>query len=102
MGIDAWKDPRTRCFGMLLDGRARPTALRQRGQEAALLLIINDHFEECCFCLPAVAGGTTWTFILETNSEESGTGDYAVGDQYEVPARTLLLLEMENVEKQKK
>ncbi len=99
MGIDAWKDPRTRCFGMLLDGRVRPTALRQRGQEATLLLIINDHFEECRFRLPIVAGGTNWTLILETNSEESGTERYTSGDQHSVPARSLLLLEMQHVEK---
>ena len=30
-----------RCFGMLIDGRAQPTGIRKRGEDATLLLVLN-------------------------------------------------------------
>src|SRR4051812_2418280 len=36
-----WSDARMQCFGMLLDGRAQPTGLKQRGVDATLLIILN-------------------------------------------------------------
>ncbi|MCU1294564.1 MAG: glycogen debranching protein GlgX, partial [Bryobacterales bacterium] len=47
-----WEDPLMRCFGMLLDGRAQPTGIRQRGREATLLLIFNSHHDLVNFTLP--------------------------------------------------
>src|SRR5206468_11956185 len=37
-----WDNGGTRCFGMLLDGRAQPSGIPQRGQEATLLIIFNS------------------------------------------------------------
>src|ERR1044071_8576734 len=37
-----WKDGNTRCFGMLLDGRAPQSGIRQRGQEATMLIVFNS------------------------------------------------------------
>lgn len=34
---EQWSDNNMRCFGMLMDGRARPTGVPQRGTEATLL-----------------------------------------------------------------
>ena len=34
-----------RCFGMLIDGRAQATGIRQRGQDATLLLVFNAHHD---------------------------------------------------------
>jgi isoamylase len=41
-----------RCFGMLRDGRARPTGVRQRGTEATMLLGLNAHHDVVGFTLP--------------------------------------------------
>ena len=34
-----------RCFGMLMDGRAQTTGVRQRGTEATMLLVLNAHHD---------------------------------------------------------
>ena len=93
MDADAWKDPRTRCFGMMLEGTARPTGIMQRGHQGTLLLVINDHFEDVCFCLPVAGESKMWELILETESAETKGGRFPAETLYDVPARSLLLFE---------
>ena len=81
-----------RCFGMLIDGRARPTGLRQRGTEATLLIALNAHHDVVEFSLPAAAGDGRWNLLLDTNLPEivePYTG--VAGDQYSITARSLLM-----------
>ncbi len=70
-----WQDPRMQCFGMLIDGRARPTGVRQRGTEAAMLLVLNAHHDMVNFTLPECLGGSDWQLALDTQSLD-GTHDY--------------------------
>ena len=42
----------SRCVGMLLDGRAQATGIKQRGQDATMLLIGNAHHDVVPFTLP--------------------------------------------------
>jgi isoamylase len=82
-----------RCFGMLMDGRARPTGVRQRGTEATMLLVLNAHHDLVQFTLPSSPGGDTWSVVLDTNIPESDTGaSVASGEQYAVTGRSLLLM----------
>ena len=57
-----WGDSDMLCFGMLLDGRAQTTGVRQRGQNATLLMVINGYHDMVEFTLPECAGGITGTF----------------------------------------
>ena len=41
MKPEEWGDTNMRCFGMLMDGRAQPTGIRQRGEDATLLMVLN-------------------------------------------------------------
>ena len=52
MEQEHWGDTNMRCFGMLLDGRAQVTGIRQRGKQATLLIVINDHHDLVEFTLP--------------------------------------------------
>ncbi len=70
MDADAWKDSRTRCLGMLLDGRAQATGIRQRGHEATILILFNDHYESCPFRIPETTRGDTWGIVLDTARED--------------------------------
>ena len=45
MSGEDWGDEGMRCFGMMMDGRARPSGVRQRGTEAAMLLVLNAHHD---------------------------------------------------------
>ena len=87
-----WADAGMRCFGMLMDGRAQATGIRQRGQDATLLMVLNAHYDVVRFVLPAAAGGSGWTRLLDTNipDDDSSVG-FAAGDDYDVTARSLLL-----------
>jgi glycogen operon protein len=62
-----WEDRNMRCFGMLIDGRAQPTGIRQRGTEASLLLVLNAHHDLVDFTLPTHAGGQSWSLLVDTN-----------------------------------
>jgi glycogen operon protein len=88
-----WTDGGTRCFGMLLDGRAPTSGIRQRGSETTVLLVFNSWQDVVKFTLPEAPGGKGWLLVADTNMpdlpEDSG---FAFGHVYEVTARSLLVL----------
>ena len=87
-----WHDGNLRCFGMLLDGRARATGVRRVSNDSSMLIVLNSHHEGVGFILPAIAGGTAWRLVFDTNApnheEERG-----VGEEYVVTGRSVLLFE---------
>jgi isoamylase len=92
MRDEDWGDGNMRCFGMLMDGRARPTGVRQRGTEATMLMVLNAHHDLVEFTLPACSGGDRWNIVLDTNTADSPQGgSYESADKYAVTARSLLL-----------
>jgi glycogen operon protein len=92
MRAEDWSDGNMRCFGMLIDGRARPTGLRQRGAEATMLLVLNAHHDLVEFVLPACPGGDTWNLVLDTNmGVDAPLGSFASSEKYGVTGRSLLL-----------
>jgi isoamylase len=92
MRAEDWGDTNMRCFGMLMDGRARPTGVRQRGTEATMLLVLNAHHDLVEFTLPTYPGGNSWKAVLDTNIPDSESGaTMAGGDRYAVTGRSLLL-----------
>jgi isoamylase len=94
-----WGDTNMRCFGMLLDGRAQTTGIRQRGKQATLLLVINDHHDLVEFTLPECPGGDTWSLLVDTNiTDNSEKGSFKFGDPYGVTARSLLLFALEGAQ----
>jgi isoamylase len=91
-----WGDTNMRCFGMLLDGRAQVTGIRQRGKQATLLIVINDYHDLVEFTLPECIGGDTWSLLIDTNVlDNSEKGSFKVGDSYGVTARSLLVFALE-------
>jgi glycogen operon protein len=87
-----WNDPVAYCFGMLIDGRARPSGVRQRGTEATLLIVMNAYHDFVEFTLPVPGGGGSWKLVLDTNVTEQTEGfEGAAGDRYGVTGRSLVL-----------
>ena len=95
-----WGDSDMRCFGMLMDGRAQATGIRQRGHEATLLMVVNGHFDLVTFTLPECLGGDTWKLLIDTNMEDAAAESveketFKTGESYDVTARSLLLFELQ-------
>jgi glycogen operon protein len=90
----------SRCFGMLLDGRAQATGIKQRGQDATMLLILNSHHDVVPFTLPGAGdegASTRWSLLLDTQFAtiaDAAENEYAGGDVYAVAGRSLLLLKL--------
>ena len=92
MGEAHWTDSNTRCFGMLLDGRAQPSGIRKRGEDATLLLVFNAHHEAVEFELPQVPGGDLWCCLIDTNRPDLEHDPlHESGEHYTVTGHSLLL-----------
>ena len=88
-----WVDTTLHCFGMLLDGRAPTTGLRQPGKDATVLVLINGHHEPVQFTLPSCVGSSAWSLIVDTNMPEIPHDQtFKMGAQYLLTDRSLVLL----------
>jgi isoamylase len=94
MTEEMWKDNQLRCFGMLLDGRAQSTGLRERGSEATLLLIFNGSAEAGKFVMPEVAEATGWRWMLDTTETAQTDRTFQPGEVLELIDRTVSLYSM--------
>jgi isoamylase len=96
---EQWNDPRAKCFGMLLDGRAQPSGIKQRGSDATLLIVFNAHHDVVKFTLREVPEGKRWTRLIDTNLPAvAEMPNFEFGSVYDVTGRSLLLfvLQVEN------
>jgi isoamylase len=97
MEDEQWGDHGMRCFGMLLDGRAQTTGIRQRGKEATLLLVINEYSDAVTFTLPESPGGEQWRLLIDTNDPDRDHQSevFAIGAEYLVTPRSLRMFALE-------
>lgn len=96
MQQDDWDNENAKCFGMLIDGRSRPSGLLQKGKEITVLIIFNAHFDMVSFKLPECEGGNAWIRLIDTNlPDEEEEITFKSGDVYDVTARSLLLFALE-------
>jgi isoamylase len=93
MSAEEWGDAGMKCFGMLMDGRARFTGVRQRGTQAAMLMVLNSHYDLVEFTLPQYPDGDRWELLIDTNIG-AGKPGYSgkSGEVYGVTGRSLVLL----------
>jgi glycogen operon protein len=92
---EQWNDANMRCFGMLIDGRARETGIRRRGELATLLIVFNSWQDVVDFTLPTVNGASGWTRCLDTNLADTGEhADFEVGHVYGVTGRSLVVFQL--------
>ena len=83
-----WNDPSTRCFGMLMDGRAQKSGIRKQGDNATILLVLNGHHDIVEFTLPSWAMAATSGYFFGGYTIKKmwdiGTKRHKVGDRYAV------------------
>jgi glycogen operon protein len=97
MKPEEWGDLTMQCFGMLMDGRAQPTGIRRRGEDATLLMVLNAYHDLVEFSLPETPGGSHWQLLIDTNLvDDDELGTFATGEVYGVTGRSLLLFALES------
>ncbi|VTZ25987.1 Glycogen operon protein GlgX homolog [Methylocella tundrae] len=94
MGEGDWDA--AQCFGLMLDGRAQPTGIRKRGEDATILMIFNAWHDVVEFTLPSQsASNQHWTLLIDTNLPEEMVekeGEtFRFGQAYAVTGRSFLL-----------
>ncbi len=90
-----WADKAMLCFGMLIDGRAQATGIKQRGSDTTVLLILNAYHDVVQFTLPDCNGCAGWTLLFDTNiPDEEKTEIFPVGDKYEITGRSVLAFQL--------
>jgi isoamylase len=96
MQPEQWSDDLMLCFGMLLDGRAQATGIRQRGQDATILIVFNSYHDVVQFTLPGTTDSAFWLLLIDTNQPDDAITRTAFepGDVYEVTGRSLLMFSM--------
>ncbi|MDW3458649.1 hypothetical protein NQ311_25795, partial [Escherichia coli] len=65
-----WTTGWIKCFGVVLDGRARKTAIARQGEDDTVLVILNSYEGEVDFKLPQTTAGPHWSLLLDTNVPE--------------------------------
>ena len=86
-----WQDATRNCLGMLLDGRARPTGIRQLGGDISLLLIVHNGADPSSFSLPQVEGLGDWQVLLSTDSQVRSSSHYEAMSDFPLAPRSLSL-----------
>jgi glycogen operon protein len=101
MREEQWNDPGLRCFGMLLDGRAQTSGLKQRGQDATMLVVLSADHEPVSFTLPAAGDEqqeARWLLLLDTNvalpAQTDDNNEHEAGEAWTVTPRSLLLFKL--------
>ena len=74
MTPETWDNELTRCFGMLLDGRAQATGIKRRGGDVTLLIVLNAHHDVVEFSLPRCCDLRGWKRLIDTNDPGSAGG----------------------------
>ena len=95
-----WADSNMRCFGMLMDGRAQTSGVKQIGHDATLLLVLNVHQDLVQFMLPKCVGGDQWSLLIDTNvPDQAEENIFRMETAYGVTAHSLLLFELQTARK---
>jgi isoamylase len=96
MSDEEWNQDFARCLGVALSGAAidevNERGLRVRDEN--FLLLMNAHFEQIPFALPAPPLGAGWIALIDTSSQISGEANrfYSGSCSYPLQARSLALL----------
>ena len=92
MTQDEWDSGWIKCFGVMLDGRARKTAVARHGEDESVLIIMNSSDGAVDFKLPHTSAGPKWTLLLDTNVADGVSATpFAFDSVYKIAARSFAL-----------
>jgi isoamylase len=88
---EEWDNPATKCFGVLLDGRAGKHLTHKSRKADVVLLVFNAHHDVVLFHLPDCPGGSTWNLKIDTNQHQIKEEEFEQGADYMVTGRSMLM-----------
>jgi glycogen operon protein len=94
MSDAAWDDPAVKCLGERLAGDII-NEVDERGEPISgdsLLLILNAHWEEIPFTMPAARAEHVWETLLDTRDPDSPIRILRPGEQFPLFGRSVALL----------
>jgi len=95
MAEEKWKDANLHSLGVIFDGRAQSTGLRERGSDATVLLLINGHHEDLEFTMPPAIEGDEWHLLLQTEKSAKVEGKAALpGEKKSMANRSMAVYVM--------
>jgi glycogen operon protein len=77
-----WSEAGARSVGLVLEGRAQVSGVREHANDATLLILINAYHEGVTFKLPDASTHLAWKLVLSTDEElqadmmPEGAGDF--------------------------
>jgi len=100
MTQENWDKPETHCLGMLIDGRAQPTAIQELGSDATILLILNGGHVDLNFKLPGPVGSESWILLLDSAQPQRGSNEsdmerFAPGTSFPLTSRSFIAFVLE-------
>jgi glycogen operon protein len=95
MTEEEWADTNMRCFGMMIDGRAQATGIKQRGSDTSVLIMFNAYHDLVHFILPDCNGCAGWRLLLDTNIPDTDKMDvFPIGEAYGVTGRSVVAFQL--------
>ena len=92
MTTEEWNTGWIQCFGAMLDGRARKTAIARHGEDDSVLIIMNASEGVVDFKLPHTSAGPQWTLLLDTIfADGASAASFAFADIYKMAGRSFSL-----------
>jgi glycogen operon protein len=96
MTEEEWEEGWARAIAMRLGGKALEEVDSEgnRVVDDDLFLLLNGHYEPVTFCLPADPVANAWVVVVDTATGEVNGEKcvIAAGEEFDLPARSLLLL----------
>ena len=87
-----WENGETRCFAMLMDGRAQATGIRIAAHDTTLLWVLNAYHGSVGFTLPTLSGGGRWTTVFDTaHPDRTREEVLAMAATYDMVGRSTVL-----------
>ncbi|SDT59186.1 glycogen debranching protein GlgX [Bradyrhizobium canariense] len=92
MQLSEWNNGWIKCFGILLDGRCRKTAIARHGEDDSVLIVMNSYEGPVDFKLPHTSAGARWSLLFDTNiADAPPDARFDFDSVYQVTGRSLLL-----------
>jgi isoamylase len=87
-----WDSSWAKCFGMMLDGRCRKTAMARHSGDDTVLIVMNSYEDGVNFKLPHTSAGSSWLLLLDTKAADVAPEQrFDFDSLYEATGRSLLV-----------